>query len=100
MDDSYTKSYHQLVADVADVLRPMDVGKLEWFYNKSLSNRRSLMQADTPWTSISVLRALEEARVFSREHPQGLADAMLEIKREDQKEAVEDFVGEFTRKQR
>ena len=92
--DDYTKSYQQLVADIADALRPTDVEKLDWFYKKSLSNRRPPAQADAPWTPLSVLRALEEAGVFSSEHPEGLAAAMLEVKREDQEKAVKGFVGE------
>ena len=86
--DDYTKSYQQLVADIADALRPMDVEKLDWFYKESLSNRRPPAQADAPWTPLSVLRGLEEAGVFSSERPEGLAAAMLEVKREDQEKAV------------
>ncbi|CAI8006966.1 hypothetical protein GBAR_LOCUS4992 [Geodia barretti] len=90
--DDYTKSYQQLVADIADALRPMDVEKLDWFYKESLSNRRPPAQADAPWTPLSVLRGLEEAGVFSSERPEGLAAAMLEVKREDQEKAVKGFV--------
>ena len=89
------KSYQQLVANVADALRPADVEKLDWFYKESLSNRRSLTQADTPWTALSVLRALEEADVFSHERPDSLATVMQEVKREDQQKAVKNFVGEL-----
>jgi hypothetical protein len=90
--DDYTKSYQQLVADIADALRPTDVEKLDWFYKESLSNRRPPAQADAPWTPLSVLRGLEEAGVFSSERPEGLAAAMLEVKREDQEKAVKGFV--------
>ena len=89
------KSYQQLVANVADALRPADVEKLDWFYKESLSNRRSLAQADAPWTALSVLRALEEAGVFSHERPDSLATVMQEVKREDQQKAVKNFVGEL-----
>lgn len=89
------KSYQQLVANVADALRPADVEKLDWFYKESLSNRRSPAQADAPWTALSVLRALEEADVFSHERPDSLATVLQEVKREDQQKAVKNFVGEL-----
>ena len=90
--EKYKKAYQQLVADVGDALRTADVEKLDYFYKKSL--RRPLAQADTPWsTGLGLLRALEEAGLFSYSRPEGLARAMTEIKREDQMKVVDDFVG-------
>ena len=91
--ESYKKEYQQLVAGIGDALTSSDIEKLAYFRKEKLSSRRSLARADTPWTGLGILRALEEVGEFNCGHPQGLAGAVAEVKREDQKQVVEQFVG-------
>lgn len=86
----YKKSYKQLVAYVGVSLKTADIDQLDYFHKDSLIRARA--HADTPWTGLRLLRALEEAGVFSDGSPEGLASAMGEVKREDLKKTVEDFV--------
>lgn len=93
--DDYKKAYQQTVADIGDSLRATDIEKLDYFYKKELQSRRSYAHADKSWkTGLALLRGLEEGGVFSHSNPAGLASAMGEVKREDLKKMVEEFVGE------
>jgi hypothetical protein len=81
------------VADIGDSLRATDVERLDYFYKTQLKSRRSYAHADKPWkTGLALLRGLEEGGVFSHSNPAGLASAMSEVKREDLKKQVEEFV--------
>lgn len=91
--ESYKKAYLQLVASVGDSLKSTDIEKLAYFRKESLSSCRTLAQADTPWTGLGILRALEEIGDFNYVRLEGLANAMSEVKREDQKKVVDEFVG-------
>ena len=94
MEDLCKKAYQQMIADIGDSLRTGDIDRLDYFNKELLQSRRSLALADTtPWTGLGVLRALEEAGLFSPRHLEPLATALCDVKREDLKGAVEEFIG-------